>query len=105
MAFKVIVSEAFEDDMREALSYLVERSGSALAAKNLMRAIDSAKEELAANPFMYAVSRKPQFATYQYRERYVQKRVIIYRVEENAVLFLRLFHQAQRYERFVVKWN
>ncbi|MFR7651900.1 hypothetical protein [Eggerthella lenta] len=31
--------------------------------------------------------------------------MIVYRIAEEEVLFLRFFHQAQMYERFVMEWE
>ena len=105
MGYSIRITEAFEDDLLSALSYLIEARGANGAAKRLMREVDEAKTLLVAQPFMHAFSKKPRLGDFGYREHFLSKHVIVYRVEGDEVLLLRLFHQAQLYERFVMEWG
>lgn len=104
MAYSVYVSKAFEDDLFDIVAYL-ESHASGGVVEGVLRAVDKAKAALAVHPFMHAISRKPSLSDRGYRECFVLSYVIVYRVEENKVLFLRLFHQAQLYERLVMEWG
>ena len=52
-------------------------------------------------PFIHALSRKPHLRGSDCREHPVENYVVVYRVEGEEVLFLRLFHQRQLYDRAV----
>ena len=54
---------------------------------------------IAAFPAIKAVSKKPELRRLGYREYFGENYVIVYRVQEDAVYLLRLFHQSQDYER------
>ena len=105
MGFDVSVTDAFEGDLREIPSYLIEEKGSVSAARNVMNAIDEAKELISACPYINAISKKARFSGRPYREHFIRGYVIVYKVVGNDILFLRLFHQAQLYERFVMEWE
>ena len=101
MVFKSRVTEAFEDDLVNTLRYLSERLASPRAAENLMHKVDVAEELLICQPFLHAVSRKPNLHSYDCRECLVDNYVIVYRVVGDEVVFLRLFHQTQLYDRLI----
>ncbi|WP_428420526.1 type II toxin-antitoxin system RelE/ParE family toxin [Paraeggerthella hominis] len=103
--FSICVADTFDDDLRDVLSYLMVDCGSPNAAERMVRAVDRAKELLACSPFINAVSSRPRWLGRSYREHYVLKYVIVYRIDGEVVWFLRLFHQARLYERFVTEWG
>lgn len=105
MGYSARVAEAFEDDLFEVLAYLIESHGANDAAGCIMQEVDRAKTLLTEQPFIHAVSSKPRFAERSYREHFIKGYVIVYRIVGEEVLFLRLFHQAQLYERFVMEWD
>lgn len=70
-----------------------------------MQEVDRAKALLAAQPFIHAASKKPRLGGFAYREHFVKGYVIVYRIAGEEILFLRFFHQARLYERFVMEWN
>lgn len=70
-----------------------------------MKAVDGSKELLASHPYVDAVSDKPGFAEGRYREHLAHNYVIVYKVIEDEVVFLRFFHQTQLYQRFVMEWE
>ena len=105
MTFEVRVTEAFEADLLDALSYLSGSLHAPDAAARLMRAVDVVKDLLAENPFLDAVSERLGRKGHAYREHFVLNYVIVYKVEVETVWFLRLFHQRQSYGRFVLEWR
>ena len=105
MASEVRVTAEFEYDLLDSLAYLVETLHAPGAAERLVNEVDAAKELLAENPFLGAVSEQLQTRNLDYRERFVLNYVIVYKVKDNVVWLLRLFHQRQAYGRFVVEWR
>lgn len=105
MAFEVHITEAFEDDVKQTLSYLEDSLGSPKAAESLMASIDDAVELLAEQPFLHAVSKRSASSAHPYRIHSVKNYVIAYAIKGAEVWLLRLFHQAQLYERFISDWS
>ena len=105
MAFEVHTTAAFEEDVEATLAYLSGSLGSPAAAESLMEAIDQAELLLRDQPFIHAVSGKSGCAEHAYRTHCVKNYVIVYKVEGDEVWLLRLFHQTQLYERFVMDWS
>ena len=105
MGYSVRITEAFEEDLFDVLTYLIETRGAHGAAERIMREVDGAKALLVTQPFIHAVSKKSRFGDFAYREHFIKGYVIVYRIAEEEVLFLRFFHQAQLYERFVMEWE
>ena len=103
MASEVRVTAAFECDLLAALAYLADALHAPGAALRLASEVDAAKELLAENPFLDAVSgRLPGSG---YREHLVMNYVIVYRADDDVVWLLRLFHQRQSLGRFVIEWR
>ena len=80
------------------LGYLTTRLGNPQAAERLMREIDRITEILQSTPLIHRVSTKPFLAEQGLREHFVLNYVIVYKVEEDAVILVNLFHQTQDYE-------
>ena len=96
---------AFEEDVHNALLYIETVLASPQAAQKLMKAIDKEILRIATQPFICAISAKPYLKEHEYRECFVNHYVIIYRLHGEEIVFLRLFHQSQHYERFVMSWS
>lgn len=105
MAYSVGRTLAFEEDLRSTVSYLIEQLGSSQAASKLFDEVERAIDILGETPFVCAPSRKPCLRGRGYREYLLDDYVIVYKVEGNEVWLLRLFHQKQLYERFVMDWG
>ncbi len=89
--------------MLDALAYLADALHAPGAALRLASEVDAAKELLAENPFLDAVSdRLPGSG---YREHLVMNYVIVYKADDDVVWLLRLFHQRQSLGRFVIEWR
>ena len=82
MGYSVRIAEAFEEDLFGVLSYLIETCDAKDVAKRIMQEVDRAKDLLAAQPFIHAVSKKPRLVGSAYREHFIMGYVIVYRVDE-----------------------
>lgn len=101
MAFRVRITEGFEADLFDTLTYLSENLSAPMAAQRFMQGVDAAEALLVCQPFIHALSRKPHLRGSGCREHPVESYVVVYRVEGDEVVFLRLFHQRQLYDRAV----
>lgn len=101
MAYSFLATAAFERDYDSTLAYLVYKLKSPQAALRLMDEMDASISKIMFNPFINAVSLKPTLRALEYREEFVTGYVMVYRVEEDAVVAKRLFHMGQAYERYV----
>lgn len=101
MGYSVNRTEAFEADLESAAFYLTAQLHSPQAARALFDAIEKAIGILGEVPFIHALSRKPHLRESGCREHPVESYVVVYRVEGDEVVFLRLFHQRQLYDRAV----
>lgn len=95
-------NRGFEDDLRAVLSHLISSYGAMNAVEKLVRSVDEAQRILAEQPYIHAISDKSGWSEKLYREHYVQNYVIVYRIDEQTVTFLRFLHQAQLLERLVI---
>lgn len=101
MALDFVATAAFEKDYDNALAYITYQLGSPHAALNLMDAMDVSIERITEFPEINAVSQKPTLQRLGYREEIIGGYVMLYRIEENAIVAKRLFHMTQDYESYV----
>ena len=105
MGYTVNKSLRFECDYGDILAYLVDDLKSPRSALALINERDRVIDFLETTPFANSVSTKPTLAKNEYREMTVKSYVVVYRVQESIVHLVRMFHQTQRYERFVMEWE
>lgn len=104
MGYTIRRSDAFDSDLEETVGYLTGTLCSAHAAMKFLDEVERVAELVSENPFLNAVSGR--FGCDRgLREQPILNYVAVYRVVDDEVVFLRLFHQMQKYERFVVEWN
>lgn len=108
MAYRVVVTEQFRNDVLAVVGYLKNELGSPNAASRLVDSIDNALSLIGEMPYMYAVSTKPRLGMFELRECFVQNYVIVYGAlpslasdADGDVHVLRLFHQTQDFERLL----
>ena len=101
MGYNVERTDAFEADLDATTRYLIGQLCSVQAAVSLYDAIEEAIVALGETPFIHALSRKPSLHEAACREHPVKNYVIVYRVVGDEVVFLRLFHQTQLYDRLI----
>lgn len=101
MALSFVATQAFERDYDSALAYLTYELASPHAAMSLMDAMDRSVDKICAHPEIDHVSTKPSLARLEYREERVKGYVMLYRIEDKAIVAKRLFHSSQDYERYV----
>lgn len=105
MGYTINKSLHFECDYDDILAYLVDDLKSPRAALALINEMDKVIDFLETTPFANSVSMKPALTKNEYREKMVKSYVVVYRVQGQIVHLVRMFHQTQRYERFVMEWE
>lgn len=98
MTYEIEESYAFECDVDDVLTYLIDQLKAPRAASQLLDELKNAFECLQENPFLHAVSRRPILHMYGCREYLVKNYVIVYKVEGSLVSLLGFYHQRQLYE-------
>lgn len=97
MASRLLRADAFEEDLDGALDYLSSALARPQSAAKLLDGIRAAESLLADFPLMNPVASLASATGHEYRKHHVGAYVIVYTVTDDAVVFLRLFHQAQDY--------
>lgn len=92
-----MTTNAFEQDYDRIVAYIAHDLKSPQTAASLMDEVEYAASTLAANPWMHAVSKRPLLAKLQYREHFVKHHVILYKIEDDTVVFGRMHHQTRNY--------
>ena len=105
MAYDIVRTDAFEADVLDTIDYLTEHLSSFQAAERLIARMDEAVDTLRKLPFLYSASGKPELSRLDCREVFIGGYSLVYCVEEDSVLLLRLIHQSQDPARIVIEWN
>ena len=103
MGFLLKRTIVFEEDLEETIAYL-EGAASTGSVARLFDALEKAFSRLEDNPYMHAVSCRPELEPGGLRECLVGRYAIVYRVEGDSVLLLRFLHQARDFGSLVVEW-
>lgn len=103
--YRVRATSVFEEDLGDAIAYQREVLCAPAAAQRLVDAVDEAKLLLESMPYAHAVSARWGDAERGYREHRVRGYVIVYCVNGEEIVLLRMFHQTQRYERLPPEWS
>lgn len=97
MDYKVVSTAAFRHDYASITSYLSNTLKSPATAKKLVANIRNVSNTLSVAPFIHAISQKRLLAERQLRECHVCGYTLLYRVNDDHIEFVRLFHQSQQY--------
>lgn len=103
MAYKVVYTEAAEQDLVEIIEYIIEVFGNTTAATKLHDALVARINELSIHPFIYELSRNERLARQGYRRLAYKSYVALYLIdkEQNQVNIARVFHAKRAYERII----
>ena len=98
MAYSVIRTDTFETSYDQCIGYLAINLASPQAATRFMSEIDHVASILESTPFVRGISEKRYLAERRLREYFVMNYVVVYRIDEDVVTFVNLFHQTQEYD-------
>ena len=100
MVYKLVITERAEQLLDRLVYYLLFQLKNEQAAAHLLDVVSNVYERLEENPFQFPECRDVYLKSKQYREATTMDMnyVIIYRVEEETVYVLGIFHGLESYE-------
>lgn len=100
MACRVELTRAAQRDRDSAVEYLLDARGKTAAAA-FLGGLDGVLEQLRLYPYMHPASQEARLARMGYRKALFGSYLALYRVEDEQVMVMRIFHQRQDYARLV----
>lgn len=103
MAYKVLVTEAAQVDLEEAVEYIVHRLGNPSAAGRMLDQLEDCYEQLRLFPLLYEHCRDSRLKAKGYRRVVIGNFVLVYRPaeDEQTVYILRFFYGGRDYEKLI----
>lgn len=100
MHYKVIITERAEELLDKLVNYLLLNIKSRQAAVHLLDSIQKLYGCLEDNPFQFPISKDIYLSNKGYREAVLvdMKYLVIYKVEEDIVYILGVFHELEQYQ-------
>ena len=100
MVYKLIITHLAEELLDQCVSYILFKFKNEPAAKKMLDEIDKIYNRLEDNPFQFADCRDPFLKSKGYKEAVVSDMdyIIIFRVKEDSVYVLGIFHQLENYK-------
>lgn len=101
MDYRLIITERAEELLDALVYYLIYRLKNEQAALHLLNAVDRLYERLEENPLQFPLCRDLNLAVKDYREAVLtdMNYLVIYKIEEQYVYILGVFHELEQYER------
>ena len=99
MEYNLVITEHAEELLDNIIYYLLYKLKSEQAVKHLLDGIENVYERMETNPQQFAVSRDKYLAGKNYREALIPQMdyVLIFKICENTVNVLGIFHQLESY--------
>ena len=100
MYYRLIITEKAEELMDNLVKYLLYRIKKQQAAIHLLDSVERVYERLEENPFQFPICRDEYLAHKGYREAVLldMNYLIIFKVENNEVYVLGVFHELEKYQ-------
>ena len=99
MAFRPRILESADRELGEIVAYLAGYSKN--AAKTFLDEYESQLDLICSETVTYGLSRMPELAQLGYHCALVGKYLLLYYIEDDAVVVAHLFHQRQDYAKLV----
>ena len=84
MAYRVVKSQAAEQDMLSILDYLVDTLSAISAARNFITLLNACYKRLCKNPRMYPICREEALADKGFRCAHVMRYIVFYTIDEES---------------------
>lgn len=99
MLYKLIITERAEELLENLVYYLLYRIKNQQAASHLLDRVERIYDRLEDNPYQFPFCRDEYLASKEYREVVLpdMNYVIIFRIAENEVYVLGVFHELEQY--------
>ena len=83
MAYKLVISQSFENDLDETLNYISNKLYNPLSAQNLLNKTEKIISNINDDPFLYPKCRNESLAQKGYHCAIVNNYLLFYSVDEN----------------------
>lgn len=84
MAYNLIISPSFENDLDDTLNYISNKLYSPLSAQNLLNKAEKIISNINDNPFLYPKCRNESLAQKEYHYAIVNNYLLFYSVDEDT---------------------
>lgn len=101
MAYRLIITDRSEELLEDIARYLLFQLKNEQAASHLFNSIDKIYNRLEENPYQFPESRDIHLKRFGYREAVLTDMdyVIVFRVEDDRVYVVGIFHQLENYRK------
>jgi plasmid stabilization system protein ParE len=103
MAYDLIKTDPFQQDLDSAIGYITLVLKNKVAAASLLDSVKKCYDEIERMPLMYEACRDPYLKSLGYRKAIIHNYVMVYKVDEEhqTVHIMRFFHGSQDYEKLI----
>lgn len=100
MAYNIIATEEMDILLDKCIKYLIYKFKNKQSAKHLLEGVSQIYDNLEINPYMYKISQDLFMKSFNYHEAKVpgMEYVIIYKIADENVYVLGIFHTLEKYE-------
>ena len=101
--YKLLVTEAAEEDLDEIISYIVNELASPKAASDFADAVQTCYDRVVQNPASFEASRDPLLSKEGYRRAVVKNYIMLYKVfhERAEIVVYRFFYGRRDYSNLI----
>jgi addiction module RelE/StbE family toxin len=97
MNYKIQISEKAERDLKDIVTYLSDSLKNKRAAKDFTSLYRKKINSLKTNPQKFTYIQEEEKSDFDYRKIIIKNYLVIYKIEKEEVIILRIFHQKQKY--------
>jgi plasmid stabilization system protein ParE len=108
MVYNIITTDEMDMLLDKCVGYILRKFKSEQAAEHLLSGVESIYDALQRNPMIYRLSDDPFMKVMDYHEAKIDGMdyMIIYRVVDNNVYILGIFHTLENYaDKMKIIWN
>jgi plasmid stabilization system protein ParE len=100
MAYRLIITERAEELLEQLVKYILYKFRNEQAARHLLDGIEQLYDRLEDNPYQFVDCRDSYLKRKGYKEAVVKDMdyILIFRIEDNVVYVLGIFHQLENYK-------
>lgn len=103
MDYKIVITERAEELLENLVNYLLLNIKNRQAATHLLDCVENLYIRLEENPFQFPISKDTYLFHKGYREAVLtdMRYLVIYKIEDNIVYILGVFHELEQYKNKV----
>ena len=108
MGYNIITTDKMDELLDNCIGYILQKFQNEQAARHLLSKLDSMYDMLEINPMIYQISDDPFLSAMKYHEAKVDgmEYIVIYKVDNNNVYILGIFHTLENYaDKMKIIWD